>query len=140
MSISSLRRIVPAWLIIVALVAPVALLAQGNTGGNTGNTGGSTGNTSGSTGNTGMLVNPLGSIDSLQDLIMAILKGVIQLGAIFLVLMLVFVGFKFVMAQGNEEELRSARAALLWTVIGGLILLGSQAIMTIVQDTANSLR
>lgn len=134
---------------LVAIVAiPAFVRAQGGT--NTGNSGGTnTGNSGGTnTGNSGgtntgdgtILINPLGSIDSLPKLLDAILGAVIQLGAIFLVLMLVFVGFKFVMAQGNEEELRSARTALMWTIIGGLLLLGAQAISLVIQDTIKGLQ
>ncbi len=53
--------------------------------------------------------------------------------------MLVYVGFLFVAAQGNEEKIRSARSALVWTLIGGLILLGATAISKVIQATANTL-
>lgn len=53
--------------------------------------------------------------------------------------MLIYVGFLFVKAQGKEEELRDARRALLWTVIGALILLGSQAIAMGIKATVEAL-
>lgn len=68
-----------------------------------------------------------------------ILQAVVTLGGILLTLMLVFVGFKFVVAQGNPEELKSARTMLLWTVIGGLILLGAEAISQVIQNTVHAL-
>lgn len=89
--------------------------------------------------NSGVLVNPLNSIDSLPDLLNAILKAVVELGSIFLVFMLVYVGFLFVAAQGSEEKIRDARGALVWTVIGGLILLGAEAISLVIQSTVQSL-
>lgn len=85
------------------------------------------------------LENPLKNIDSFPDLLAAILGAVVQIGFMLLILMLVYVGFKFVAAQGNEEKLRDARSALVWTVIGGLILLGAEAISLVVQSTAEAL-
>jgi ABC-type uncharacterized transport system permease subunit len=85
------------------------------------------------------LENPLKDIDDLPSLLRAILGAIVQLGAILLVVMLVWVGFLFVTARGNPEEISKARSALTWTVIGGLILLGAQAISEVIQATANSL-
>lgn len=85
------------------------------------------------------LCNPLKDINSFEDLLAKILEAVVQIGFIFVTLALVWVGFKFVAAQGREEELRNAKAALLWTVIGALILLGIQAIASVIQETAKSL-
>lgn len=87
---------------------------------------------------TGALKNPL-KYDSLNDLLTAVLKAVIDLGSIILTLALVWVGFKFVAARGNEEAIRSARAALMWTVIGGLILLGATAIQSVITSTVSSI-
>ncbi|MDB5264744.1 MAG: hypothetical protein JWN64_315 [Parcubacteria group bacterium] len=85
------------------------------------------------------LQNPLKNINNLNDLLNVILSAVIEIGTIVLVLMLVYTGFKFVLAQGNAEELKNARSMLIWTVIGGLILLGAQAISAVIQATANTL-
>ena len=68
-----------------------------------------------------------------------ILQFVINIGAIIVILMLVYVGFLFVVAQGNESKISEARNALLWTVIGALILLGAQAISLGIQATVTSL-
>lgn len=86
------------------------------------------------------LVNPLSGINSLQDFLVAILdKVIIPVGMIFLTVMIVYVGFLFVMAQGKDEKLQSARSALLWTVIGGLLLLGAKAIALFIQATGAAL-
>ncbi len=84
------------------------------------------------------LKNPL-KFNSLPKLIEAILGGVVQLGAILLAFMLVWVGFLFVVAQGNPEKVSAARSALVWTVIGGLILLGATAISKVIQATVQSI-
>lgn len=92
-----------------------------------------------SSGGGGTLVNPLRA-KSIPELLGIILQGLVQIGSIILVLALVWVGFLFVVAQGKEEKIREARGALMWTVIGGLVLLGAQAIASLIQATVNALQ
>ena len=84
-------------------------------------------------------MNPLKSGTSLESFLANILQFVIRIGAVVIVLMLVFVGFKFVSARGNESELSAAKNMLLWTVIGALVLLGAQAISLGIQATVQAL-
>lgn len=112
----------------------LAVAQSGSPGGNP--AGQSPGGNPGSEG----LTNPLNGIDSLPDFLNAILGAIVQLGVIVLTLALVYVGFLFVKAQGNEEQLRSARGALMWTVIGGLVLLGAQTIGMVISTTVESLK
>ncbi len=84
------------------------------------------------------LQNPL-KFDSLPKLMDAVLQAVLQLGSILLVFMLVWCGFLFVVAQGNPEKISAARSALLWTLIGGLILLGAEAISKVIEATVTSI-
>lgn len=93
-----------------------------------------TDNTSG-----GGLTNPLGSIDSLPKFMTAILRAIVTLGSIVLTLAIIYVGFLFVKAQGNAEQISAARSALLWTVIGGLILLGAETVGLVIENTVESL-
>jgi len=86
------------------------------------------------------LKNPLGKIADLPAFMNAILDAVVNLGTILLVLALVYIGFQFVVAQGNEEKLKSARSALMWTVIGGLVLLGAKTLGLVIQGTVESLK
>lgn len=84
------------------------------------------------------LDNPLRT-DSLEGLLVIVLKAVVQIGTILLVLALVWVGFLFVMAQGSEEKIREARSAFVWTVIGGMLLLGATAISEVIKATVQTL-
>jgi hypothetical protein len=93
---------------------------------------------SGSSGDTS-LVNPLRGIDTFEELLARILEAVVRIGAIFLTAAIIWVGFLFVAARGNEEKLKNARKALMYAVIGGLILLGAQAIASVIQSTVGSL-
>jgi len=85
------------------------------------------------------LQNPL-KVGTLEEFLALILQAVVNLGTIVLVIMLVYVGFLFVVGQGNEEKISEAKKALMWTVIGGLVLLGAQAISLVIQATVNSLK
>jgi len=62
-------------------------------------------------------------------------KIVLPIGAVIAVLFLVYAGFLFVTARGNETQLEHAKSTLLWTVIGIAILFGSMAIATGIQNT-----
>lgn len=84
------------------------------------------------------LDNPLRA-GSLPELLTIVLNALIQIGTIVLVLALVYVGFLFVAAQGAEEKIRDARRALLWTVIGGMLLLGATAISGVISATVQAL-
>lgn len=138
-----MNRFTRLFLVVLTLAAvngsfvSMAFAQAGPTDGNPG-PGPTTGNTQTNSG--GGLTNPLGSIDSLPDFLNLLLKAVVDIGVIVLTLAIVYVGFLFVKAQGNEEQLRSARSALMWTVIGGLVLLGAQTIGMVIQSTVNSLK
>lgn len=84
------------------------------------------------------LTNPL-KANSIEELLSLVLKAAVRLGTIVLILMFVWVGFLFVAARGSEENLRKAKSAFFWTVIGGLILLGAEAIARVIQATASAL-
>lgn len=87
----------------------------------------------------GGLVNPL-EATSVEALIAMLMGLIVRIGAIFVVVMIIYTGYKFVAAQGKESEIREARQALLWTLIGGVILLGAQVIATVIQGTVNDIR
>ena len=85
------------------------------------------------------LLNPLNA-SSLQVLLQEILSNfIVPLGSILLTVMIIYTGFLFVAARGNSEKLSQARATLLWTVVGGILLLGATALATVITTTAQSL-
>lgn len=97
------------------------------------------------TGSGATLANPLGTkcnstnTDCLGAFLGSILDFVIRIGTVFVILMLVFVGFKFVTAQGSDTKITEARGMLLWTVVGALILLGAKAIQVGITATVKAL-
>ncbi len=135
-----LVRILLLTLMVAVLSAPALSFAE--VGGATTPSGGVGGATTPTTDTTSAgtgLTNPLNNISSLPDFMNAILDAVVQLGSIVLVFAIMYVGFKFVTAQGSEEEIRSARTALMWTVIGGLVLLGAKTVGLVITSTVKQL-
>lgn len=131
--------------VFLAFCIPFVSLAQSpspskGTIGPSSATEGTLGPSSSATGNSeGVLANPL-KFKDLNELLTAILAAAIELGTIVLTLALIWTGFKFVAARGREEEIRSARTALMYTIIGGLILLGATAIKEVIEATITSIR
>jgi len=87
----------------------------------------------------GKFCNPLGSVNSFSDLVSAILKIVVSFGIPIAALAIIFSGFLLVVAQGNEEKLKTAKSAFLWSVIGTAVLLGAWAISSAIGTTVSSL-
>jgi hypothetical protein len=82
------------------------------------------------------LKNPLkGGIDTVPELLNLIIKTlIIPIGGVVVVFMIIYTGFLFVMAQGNEAKLTKAKSTLVNTVIGAAIILGAYAISVIIQS------
>lgn len=135
--------------LFLALVPVANALAQtGSAGGNPSNPGSTGGNPSnpGSLGgnppnNAGgfVLSNPLGDqtlMGFLQDLLDVIMIFAVPL----IVFMIIYAGFKYVMAQGNPGEVQSAHKAIMYAVIGGLLILGAWVILEVIQGTVDAFR
>lgn len=87
----------------------------------------------------GKLHNPIPSVDSLEKFIALILRTVIKIGIPLVVVMIIYSGFLFVTALGNTEKLSKAKDALLWSMIGAAVLLGSWAIAELIVDTVTTI-
>ncbi|MCC7160391.1 TrbC/VirB2 family protein [Candidatus Nomurabacteria bacterium] len=87
----------------------------------------------------GKICNPLGTETTLPEFIQNMLEGVIKIGIPLIVLAVIYCGFLFVFARGNPEEIGKAKDALLYTLIGSAILLGSWAIAEMISATITSL-
>lgn len=131
------------FMFMFVLVMPVVVLGIDGTGASTGTgTGTGTGKSEGTGGvniNTN-IENPLGSkIVDLSSFIKAIVEIVLVVGIPLLALAIIYAGFLFVKAQGNSEELTKAKHALLYTVIGGALLLGAFVISNAIVSTVNEI-
>jgi len=83
------------------------------------------------------LKNPLAFPD-ITSLMQAILNVVIIIATPIIVIFIIYAGFLYVTAQGNPEKLQVANRALLYGVIGGVIIVGAVTILQIVENTLNT--
>jgi len=82
--------------------------------------------------------NPLGSTNSLFGFLNKIIDALLQLGAVVAAVAVIYAGFMFVTAQGDEGKIKTAKATLLYTVIGLAILLGARVIASVIENTIRS--
>lgn len=68
-----------------------------------------------------------------------ILDFVIMIGAIVVMFMLVFIGFKYVVSAQKPGEIEKVHTMFLWTIVGALILIGAKAISLGIQATVKAL-
>ncbi len=83
--------------------------------------------------------NPIAA-NSLQELLATILQAFVRIGIPIAVLFLVYAGFLFVKAQGNPEELNTAKRAFLWTLVGVAVLFGAEVLANIISGTIEGVR
>ncbi len=82
--------------------------------------------------------NPIAANDFKQFLAI-VLNIIIQIGTPIVIIAIIFVGFKFVMAQGNESKLKEAKSAFFWVVIGAAIVIGCNVIVAIIESTVEQI-
>ncbi len=118
------------------LLLPVLSLAQIPPGGGPG--GGGPGGGGGGVGG-GSFVNPI-QYDSIEEFLIAVLNAVVLILFPIIVLMLVYCGFAFIAARGNETKIKEARRVFFWTLIGGLIILGAKALALAIAATVSEIQ
>lgn len=87
---------------------------------------------------TAQFQNPI-KANSVEELLVAILKFAVRIATVVCVLGIVWSGFLFVKAQGNEEGLKKAKRAFFFSVIGTILMLGAEVIATAIQKTISSI-
>ena len=80
------------------------------------------------------LQNPLNA-GNIQDVIYLAIDLAIYLGVAFAVIAIVYVGFKFILAQGKPEDIKEAKMWFFYIIIGLAILISSKVIVEIVKTT-----
>lgn len=85
------------------------------------------------------LCNPLG-YTSLVEFLNRILQLIAQIGFPIIVLFMVFIGFKFITANGKPEEITKVQSLFFWAIVGSLVVLGAQALSLAIQATVTDLQ
>ena len=84
--------------------------------------------------------NPLKpEISTFSAFLKTLLDIIITIAVPIVVLAVVYSGFLFVTAQGNETKLEKAKKVIVWTLIGGVLVLGAQVVATAIQGTVKEL-
>jgi len=79
------------------------------------------------------LINPM-KFDTIQDLLGALLTIVIVIAVPIIVFFIIYAGFLYVTARGNAEQVKQATNALTYAVIGGVLIIGAMAMVTIIKS------
>ncbi len=86
----------------------------------------------------GKINNPL-KFSTIQGFIKAILEVVMTIGIPIAVFFIIYSGFLFVTAQGDETQLKKAKETLKWALIGTAVLLGAWVLATAVEGTIKNI-
>ena len=86
------------------------------------------------------LNNPLNpTFSSIPNFIAGALKVLVMVALPIISLFIVYSGFLFVAAQGNEEKLSKAKSNLMYVIIGAILILGAWVIATLIGGTVSQL-
>lgn len=116
------------------MLAPVDAGSNGSVSNNGGSAGNSGGEARKSSGGSKELTNPLKS-QSIEEFLLKIIDVLLVFALPIIVLYIMYAGYLFVTAQGDSGQVGEARSALLWAVVGGVIILGAKVIVTVIQGT-----
>ncbi len=87
---------------------------------------------------TSPLENPT-NIPTLYDFIKAVLTVVIKIGIPVATVFIIWSGFLFLTAQGDEAQLKKAKHAFVWACVGTAVLLGAWLLATAIKSTIDQL-
>ena len=81
--------------------------------------------------------NPL-KVNSIEELLVAILNVVIVLAIPVIVFFIISSGFMYATARGNPQQIEQASRSLTYAIIGGVLIIGAVAIAEIVKNLVTS--
>jgi hypothetical protein len=85
-------------------------------------------------GDSASLFNPLQS-QTIPEFLLKIIDVLLVFALPLIILYIMYAGYLFVTAQGTPAKVSEARSALLWAVVGGVIVLGAKIIVGVIQGT-----
>ncbi len=77
--------------------------------------------------------------ETLNEFVTAILQLAVKIGTPLIALAIIYCGFLFVTARGNETKINHAKDVLFATIIGAAIILGAFLISEVIGSTIKSL-
>lgn len=82
--------------------------------------------------------NPI-KADSIAGLLADVLKFFVRVATVVCVIGIVWSGFLFVKAQGNDEQLAKAKRAFFFSLVGTLLMLGAEVIAQAIRKTIDEI-
>ncbi len=77
--------------------------------------------------------------NSLQEFVSGALKVMIMVAMPIISLFLVYSGFLFVFAQGNQEQLAKAKTNFIYVILGSILILGAWVFASLLGNTVTEL-
>jgi len=74
---------------------------------------------------------------TIREIFLSLLDIIMVFGVPIILFFLVFAGFLYVTARGDAVQLQKATKALIYGILGGLIIIGARALFTIAENTIN---
>lgn len=84
------------------------------------------------------ITNPI-EADTFLELVEAVARAITAIGIPLVAIFLVWSGFLFVTARGNEEQLKRAKATFFWSLVGGAVVIGAWALAVAIVNFAKGL-
>ena len=84
------------------------------------------------------LCNPL-SFKTVQAFVEGALKVLVMIALPIIGFFIVFSGFQFILAQGNEGKLKNAKQNFVYVIIGAALVLGAWVLATLLGATVSQL-
>lgn len=84
------------------------------------------------------ICNPIQSTDFFS-LVTAISDAILAIGIPLVAIFLVWSGFLFVTAGGNEEQIKRAKTTFFWALVGGAVVIGAKALAIAIVNFAKGL-
>jgi hypothetical protein len=75
---------------------------------------------------------------NITQLFMTIIDVLLVFAVPLIVFFIIYAGFLYVTARGNESTIQKAHAALLFALVGGVIILGAKVLITVISGTVDS--
>jgi len=84
------------------------------------------------------ITNPISS-NSFADVVKKFAQILVTVGIPLAAIFIVWSGFLFLTARGNDQQLTKAKSTLWWTLVGTAIVVGAYAIASAVVEFAQTL-
>jgi len=82
--------------------------------------------------------NPLGETSDVNTLIDKILDFLIKIALVLTPIIVVYAGFLYITAGGNEEKIKRANKVLIWALIGLAVVLIAKGVPALIKEFLES--